>query len=74
MVLPVCGKRGQGGEINSKFAEECEPVSGLCNVCQNSVINAVASLPCHFHQPSPAQPSPAATSDEAALIELRFGK
>ena len=56
MVLPVCGKRGQGGEINSKFAEECEPVSGLCSVCQNSVINAVASLPCHFHhQPSPAQ-------------------
>ena len=29
----------------------------LCSVCQNSVINAVASLPCHFHQPSPAQPS-----------------
>ena len=56
MVLPVCGKRGQGGEINSKFAEECEPVSGLCSVCQNSVINAVASLTCHFHQPSPALP------------------
>ena len=61
MVLPVCGKRGQGGEINSKFAEECEPVSACVasvkilwlmqlRVCL--VISTTSPV-----QPSPAQPT-----------------
>ena len=58
MFLPVCGKRGQGGEINSKFAEECEPVSGC--VASVKILWLMQLRVCLvISTTSPAQPSPA---------------
>ena len=54
MVLPVCGKRGQGGEINSKFAEECEPVSAC--VASVKILWLMQLRVCLVISTSPAQP------------------
>ena len=55
MVLPACGKRGQGGEINSKFAEECEPVSAC--VASVKILWLMQLRVCLVISTSPAQPS-----------------
>ena len=55
MVLPVCGKRGQGGEINSKFAEECEPVSAC--VASVKILWLMQLRVCLVIPPSPASPA-----------------